>query len=220
MIRVRTPRLPQSYIRFPLSALLGDSGHVRVLRALLSYDGPMGTVQLARETGLSREAVRLVLDRLVAQGAVQALGTSRSRLFAAVETAPFITALKPLFAAERARWEALNASLRDILNALPSVRSAWLYGSVARREDTPESDLDLVVVLADRDAETHLRDDIDAVHEQFGAQVSLVALTPEDIRSRPDQDPWWTELERDAQILKGMSPGQERTQAKRLRGPT
>lgn len=216
---MRTPRLPHSYVKFPLSALLGDSGHVRILRALLSFDGPMSTAQLARETGLSREAVRLVLDRLVAQGAVQALGTSRSRLFAAIETAPFIPALKPLFAAERVHWEALHASLRDILNAFPGVRSAWLYGSVARREDTPESDLDLAVVLTDRGAEMRLRDDLDAVDQRFGVHVSLVALTAEDIRSRPDQDPWWKGLERDAQILKGMSPAQERARAiERRRG--
>lgn len=216
---MRTPQLPQSHVRFPLSALLGDSGHVRVLRALLSYDGPLSTVQLARETGLSREAVRWVLDRLVTQGAVQALGTSRSRLFAAVDTAPFIPALKPLFAAERAHWEALRASLSDILKAFPDVRSAWLYGSVVRRADTPESDLDLAVALSNRGSETHLRDELETLGERFRVQVSLVALTTKDIRSRPDPDSWWTGLERDAQILKGMSPAQERARAnERSRG--
>ncbi len=214
---MRTPQLHQSHVRFPLSALLGNSGHVRILRALLSYDGPLSTAQLAHQTGLSREAVRLVLDRLVAQGAVKALGTPRSRLFAAVETGPFVSALKPLFASERAQWEALCASLRDILDALPEVRSAWLYGSVARREDTPESDLDLAAVLSNRGAETRLRDELEMLGERFGVLVSLVALTAEDIRSRPGQDPWWTGLERDAQILKGLSPVQERARANERR---
>jgi len=203
-----------SHARFPLSALLGDSGHVRVLRALLSYDGPLSTVQLARQTGLSREAVRLILERLVARGAVQAWGTPRSRLYELVETAPFIPALKPLFTAERAHWDALQASLRHILDAFAEVRSAWLYGSVARREDTPESDLDLAVVLSNRGTEIRLRDDLETLGERFGVHISLVALTAEDIRSRPDSDPWWAGLERDAQVLKGLSPAQERTDAR------
>ncbi|MDE2050608.1 MAG: nucleotidyltransferase domain-containing protein [Gammaproteobacteria bacterium] len=174
----------------------------------------MSTMQVARETGLSRQAVRLVLDSLLAQGAVRALGTPRSRLFAAVDTAPLVPALKPLFAAERAHWEGLNASLRDALAASPDVRSAWLYGSVVRREDTPASDLDLAVVLSNRRSETSLRDELEAVGTRFDVHVSLVALTTEDIRSRPVRDPWWAGLERDAQVLKGSSPAQERARAR------
>jgi predicted nucleotidyltransferase len=217
---MRAPQLRQSHARFPLSALLGDSGNLRVLRALLSYEGPLSTVQLARETGLSRQAVRWILERLVAQRVVQAMGTARTRLFAAVDTAPFISALKSLFAAESANWEALHTSLRDLLEAFPDIRSAWLYGSVARREDTPESDLDLAVILSNRDSEIHLRDELESLGERFSVHVSLVALTAEDIRNRPEQDPWWTGLERDAQVLKGLSPSQERARAsERTRGP-
>jgi len=215
---VRTPLGHQSHARFPLSALLGDSGHVRVLRALLSYDGPLSTVQIARETGLSRQAVRLVLGHLLTQGAVQAMGTARSRLFSAATGAPFVAALKPLFAAERTRWESLQSALRDALLAAAEVRSAWLYGSVSRREDTPDSDLDIALVLAEGSPEGRIRDELDALAARYGVDISLIVLTSADIARRPTRDPWWAGLERDAQVLKGLSPAQERDRAKNSAG--
>lgn len=215
---MRVPMGRQSHVRFPLSALLGDSGHVRVLRALLSYDGPLSTVQIARETGLSRQAVRLVLNDLLTQGAAQAMGTARSRLFSAVAAAPFAAALKSLFAAERTRWESLQSALRDVLLPSAEVRSAWLYGSVARREDTPESDLDVALVLSDGSSGDRTRDELDALAARRGVEISLIVLTSEDIARLPLRDAWWAGLERDAQVLKGLSPAQELDRAKKVPG--
>jgi predicted nucleotidyltransferase len=207
---VRTPTTHQSYIRFPLSALLGDTGNVRILRALLTFDGPLSAVQIARQTGLTRQAVYVVLDRLVAQGAVRCLGTPRSRLYEAVAAQPLLVSLKPAFDREREHWKALLTALRDVLEAHVAVRSGWLYGSVARGEDTPESDLDLAVVLSGRGEEEKLRDELDAIGSQFGVALSLVALTQADLVERAGQNgSWWAELEHDAQVLKGLSPAGE-----------
>jgi predicted nucleotidyltransferase len=215
VLLVRTPTTRQSHIRFPLSALLGDSGNVRILRLLLSYGGPLSAVQIARETGLTRQAVYLVLERLVAQGAARALGSPRSRLYEAVETEPLLASLKPVFEQEHARWEALQTALRDALTTHVEVRSAWLYGSVARGEDTPESDLDLAIVLSNRGREDELRDELDSIGSRFGVDISLVALTRAEVVQRAENgDSWWAGLEQDARVLKGLSPARELSRAR------
>jgi predicted nucleotidyltransferase len=206
---MRSPGIPQSHIRFPLSALLGDSGHVRVLRTLLTYDGPLSSTQIAHEAALSRGGVRLVLESLISQGAVRSLGTPRSQLFSAVGSHQFVTALKTVFDTERTRWTALQKDLRDLLAQDSNVRSAWLYGSVARHEDTPESDVDVALALMTDMPTTEIRDELDALGERFGVHVAVVALTAADIAAGVAANPWWNELKRDAVVLKGVSPEQE-----------
>jgi len=40
---------------------------------------------------------------------------------------------------------AINNKIRNILKEFPAVEKAWLFGSHARGEDTPESDIDLLI---------------------------------------------------------------------------
>ena len=64
-----------------------------VLRALMAYGAPLSAVQLARDTGLTRQGVRLVLQGLEGQGLVTPLGLPRSQLFCIVPAHPFAGAL-------------------------------------------------------------------------------------------------------------------------------
>jgi Polymerase beta, Nucleotidyltransferase len=53
-------------------------------------------------------------------------------------------------------WELL-ASVVSWLRTQPNVRLAVVYGSVARGDDGPDSDIDLLVSLANEDAHTTAR---------------------------------------------------------------
>ena len=212
----------QSYLRFPLTRLLGNSGNIRVLRAMMAYGAPLSAVQLARDTGLTRQGVRLVLQGLEAQGLVTALGLPRSQLFSVVSAHPFAAALMTIFEQERNRWVVLNQTLRDTLQANPRVRSAWLYGSVARGEDAPLSDIDIAIVTQDDD--TGIADEVrkafQALEDRLNVHFSVVTLTPaEAARPRPD-DRWWSELTRDAKLLKGVGPQQEALRCSRMAQPS
>lgn len=201
----------QSHLRFPLTRLLGNGGSIRVLRAMMSYGGPLSVVQLARDTGLTRQGVRLVLNGLEAQGLVTAHGVPRSQLFSVVTGHPFATPLMAMFEQERARWAALNQTLREALQANPQVTSAWLYGSVARGEDAPHSDIDIAIVTQDDSlgvAEA-VRETLQALEERWGVHVSIVALAPTDVARLQPNDSWWLEVTKDAKVLKGVGPQQE-----------
>ena len=201
----------QSYLRLPLTHLLASGGHVRVLRALLRHGGPLSVSQLAADCGMSTRGVRNVLDTLVGQRAVRVLGPARGQLFTAVVEQPLIAALRELFEAERAHWESLQAQLREGLAQEKHISSAWLYGSVARAMDQPRSDLDLALAVnEDTPAVGHqVRDAVQALGDRLGVHISAVVLTPSDLAQLPPGDIWWSDVLRDAKVLKGSAPARE-----------
>jgi predicted nucleotidyltransferase len=215
------PSAVQSFVRFPLTQLLASGGHVRVLRALLSHGGAQSAAQLASDCGMTPRGVRNTLDALVAQGAVKALGPPGTRLFAPAVDQPLVQALAQLFVAERQHWQWLQDQLRDGLAAEKQVRSAWLYGSVARGTDEPRSDMDIALVLADDsvDASRHVRDAMQVLGDRLGVHISPVVLTPSELVKLQPGDRWWAELSRDAQVLKGVAPAKEAVRCARAAQP-
>ncbi|MGE4242979.1 nucleotidyltransferase domain-containing protein [Ramlibacter sp.] len=201
----------QSFVRFPLTQLLASGGHVRVLRALLAHGGPQSAGQLAADCAMTARGVRNTLDALVAQGAVKVLGPAGARLFAPALEQPLVAALAQLFESERQHWLGLQEELREGLAAEKQIRSAWLYGSVARGTDEPGSDMDVAVVLANDsvDASRRVRDALQALGDRLGVQISTVMLTPSELVKLPPGDRWWSEVCRDAKVLKGVAPARE-----------
>ena len=200
--------LDQSHLRYPLTRLLGSSGNVRVLRALVVFGAPLSAVQIARDAGLTPQGARLVLDGLSAQGLVTVLGMSRSQVFTLNQHHPFASLIKDMFTTEQCRWEAIDQGLRQALQAQRAVRSAWLYGSVARGEDTPGSDIDVAFVTEGEssDAVSAVREALHSLEEQFQVHISSVALTPEDVAQLVPSVGWWAEVSRQAKVLKGTTP--------------
>ncbi|MBV8379895.1 MAG: nucleotidyltransferase domain-containing protein [Paucibacter sp.] len=205
------PSSRQSFARFPLTHLLASGGHVRVLRALVSHGGAQSATQLAADCAMTARGVRNTLDALAAQGAVKVLGPAGARLFAPAFDRPLVAALAQLFEAERQHWQWLEDQLRDGLAAEKQVRSAWLYGSVARGSDEPRSDMDVALVLADDSADTSrkVRDTLQILGDRLGVHISPVALTPSELAKLPTTDRWWSEVRRDAKVLKGVAPEKE-----------
>jgi predicted nucleotidyltransferase len=73
-----------------------------------------------------------------------------------------------------AHWHLLSA-LRRALRTEPNVRLAVLYGSTARGEDTPDSDLDLLVSLAQDRADAAVKLAV-RIERATGRQVDVARL--------------------------------------------
>lgn len=105
---------------------------------------------------------------------------------------------------ERAlRYSNIRAIVADAVFAVrPNVLAAWIYGSVARGEDRPDSDLDIAVVSSPEKLESALqeiRETLVTHGEELGFNPSVVGLTPEDVaRLSSMGDPWWKGVEADA----------------------
>lgn len=199
--------LVQSHVRYPLTNLLGSAGNLRVLRALVADRSPQSVPQLVRQSGLSGRGVRLVLESLIQQQVVVAHGSGRTHLYALSDAHPFSGAIAALFHDEAAHWERLLASVRDVLSVRANgVRAAWLYGSVARGEDTPTSDLDMALLVTSAAVTDRVREDLMAIEDKHRIRIMVAGLTEAELATLPDDDPWWSDVVRDARVLKGPAP--------------
>jgi len=201
------PSRALSHVRYPLTTLLGSTSNVRLLRILERERLPQSATNLAGLAGLSPQGTRLVLDEFAQQHLVLVQGSGRALLYALNMSHPFAKPLEALFQHERQRWEILMTGIREALDRHgTAVRAAWLYGSVARGEDTPGSDLDIALLVSNHDVADEVREDLMPLEDQQQVSISLTALSAEEIAALPDGDRWWSDLVRDARILKGSAP--------------
>jgi len=202
-----SPSRIQSHVRYPLTKLLGSSSNVRLLRTMTWDSLPQSVSHLARQTGLSPQGVRLVLNELTQLQLVKVQGSGRALLYELNKSHAFAEALIALFRKEFDRWEGLMTSIREVLSRHgAAVQAAWLYGSVARGEDTPSSDLDMALLVANHAVADRVREDLMPLEDQQQLSISLTALTKEELAALPEDDRWWSGVVRDARILKGASP--------------
>ncbi|MDR1266663.1 MAG: nucleotidyltransferase domain-containing protein [Propionibacteriaceae bacterium] len=128
------------------------------LTVLAGADTALSATQIQRVAGRgSRYGLVLALERLVGHGVVTAIPASRGNLYRLNRDhvlAPVV------IAAVRVRGEADRRLSEAVDRLAPQPLSAALYGSVARGEAAPDSDIDLLVIAADGldpDAETWAR---------------------------------------------------------------
>lgn len=205
-LRLVAKSSPLSHLRFPLDHILGNVGNVRVLRALIAFGGPLSVSRLAADTRLTPQGVRLVLDSLVSHGVVQVLGQGRSQLYLQAPAHPWTPALQELFGAEQHIWTDLLDKVQALLGGLPDVAAAWLYGSVARGDDRPQSDVDVAVLLQPGGDEDRLRSAFESLQEALHVTFSIVAVTQDDLRKGTAAAPWWNNVRADGIQLKGEVP--------------
>ncbi len=201
------PSHAQSHLRHPLNALLTTERYIRVLRVLFRHGGALGTTRIARDAGLSRQGTREVLNELTFQFVILATGSDKSINYAINPRHPFAATLAGLFELEREREEAIIAAVKTAVD-LPEIAGAWIFGSVARGEDTVNSDLDIAIAMPVRDPETadRVRESLGAASDRLGFSPSVVAFDFADVARMSGGDPWWRNLVREAIVLKGGRP--------------
>ncbi len=209
---MRVPSRRQSYFRYPLSRILASEGAVRVLRELIGHAGETAIPRLAEATKLNHQTVRnVLLGDLAAAGIVEMVGQGRSTLYRARATHPLYSLLAQLFAAEDARVELTVQTLAGAARAtVPGVLAVWMFGSVARGDDHPGSDLDVALVVPQETSETALADYRERVSSALDSElvpVSVVGLSVDDVLRLDAEDaPWWRNVVADAQPVLGLPP--------------
>ena len=129
-----------------LEDFLGQKSKVTILRIL--YRGAELTGrEIARKADLSPRAAQQALQELYATGVVHRKSVGASYLFSLNRSRYVVEKiLSPLFESEQGLGAAMIEELRK---ALPTkgIVSIIMFGSVARGENKPGSDLDIMIVL-------------------------------------------------------------------------
>lgn len=203
---------PTSYARQPFDAILSSGGAIRILRALLAHGGSLPVSRLAMDATMTPNGARGVLADLERCGVVEMIGSGRSRVYRAVGGHPLVGGLEALFAAERRRYDGMLTAIADAADD-PQIVAAWVFGSVARHKDGPDSDLDVALVVEGGGSNIDLvsdrvRETLSAAGERAGFRVSVVSMSMDDVRRHLDEgSAFWAGLVPGAVPVKGPSPG-------------
>lgn len=194
-----------------LDAILGSTAKVRIVRALIPLTSPVSGNELRALARIrSKSGLKTALDDLTELGILQREDTRRIRLYRINRGHDLAEPLAALFHAEFTRVGALRQALRETLEAgavQEHTLSIILFGSNARGDARPTSDLDLLVVTraepAD-DVRDVLIDAIPEVERRFGLRISPLLLSKERVQERfTDGDPLMQNIHADGRTLYG-----------------
>lgn len=135
----------------------------RLLEFLFSNQMPVSERELARIVGASHVAVNKAMKQLLEFNIVKASSIGTSMVWTVNETSfayPFVKAF--IEAGKLSPLEYIKRVMRDDINTInrasiayknetkkerPTIRAAYLFGSVADQTATPESDIDVLILL-------------------------------------------------------------------------
>ncbi len=134
-----------------LEQLIGNKTTISLVRALLNHRRKIFTVRSLAETAqVSASEASLVVKQLEEAGVVKIQLVGRSFLVTLNEESFVLQRIiKPVIDAERETIGELIKLLRRSFSSQKSVISVYLFGSVARREEKKDSDIDILVVSND-----------------------------------------------------------------------
>jgi len=160
----------------PFDDVFATGSHIRVLRALDSLPEGVGASgrEVARRAGVSAPTAREVLAGLVAQGIVsvkRGLKTASYRLNRDHILSPTV---RDLFARERSLPKEFAHDVATAIRKEPDVKEAYLFGSAARGDMLPTSDIDIAIVS--RKAAPEGSAALDTVSTKYGNRVNLTRL--------------------------------------------
>lgn len=160
---------------------LGATSKLRILRLLTrSPDRIFTEAAIARAVRMSPNTVNVALRDLKAAGLVLIHGTGRGERVQFHSGAIFGDPLRKLFKSEE---DLAGALIEKMSAAVPQDTACVLFGSVARGEATPMSDIDILIVApshdAAADADVHVRRAGRAIYK---GRFNMLHYTPSELR--------------------------------------
>ena len=208
---MRPPGRATSMFYNPFDHILGTVASMRILRELSVHGAEMPMSLIVDRTGLSYPGTQQAMVRLLESGVVEMLGSGRSVLYRINKANILHEGLQNLFLVEQERVNLVLQQVREYAAARsPQPVAVWLYGSVARREDSAGSDVDFMLIIEEEDSIQDVADSFQNMllfTSAWSIFPSVVVLSANDIKElikgQPDR---WTSLKEDAVILFGSTP--------------
>lgn len=137
-----------------INKLLGDASHIRVFSVLAKSKRGLSGRELAGLVGVSTFKIHHVLKFLTAQGVVLKSVSGRSNLYRLNEEHVLTEEIiLPILNFESEIFQRIGSHLMNSLK--PKPMSIIIFGSIARKEETPQSDIDILFVYEDGKTPEH-----------------------------------------------------------------
>ena len=161
-----------------LAELLSSRARAEIFRLLLSGTGEeLHVREIERRSGLNDSTIRQELTKLVRLDLVQSRRDSNRVYYRAKTENPLYPEIRNLVLKTSGLADVLKSALVD-----KRIRVAFVFGSIARGDETATSDVDLMVIgqLGLRDLSRLLS----GIQEKIGREVNPYVLKEEELRKR------------------------------------
>lgn len=182
------------HLHQPINAILNDERKVRILRFLCRKGGQWSGRRLAAELSLNPVMTHRALRELYQATILEFQKVGNSFVYSVREDHYVVRELlKPLFEREAEVLERLRGLIRQALHReSPSeVLTVALYGSVARGQERPTSDIDVLVLVRSARGKHCVREVIEhlwgTVTKEFGNSLAPYILTVHEARQKYQQ---------------------------------
>lgn len=136
--------------------------------------------EIIRLAGVGTGAVKRELDKLVSSGLVIVTRTGNQKHYQANPSSPIFSELRDIVIKTFGVSDVIRQSLSPFAER---IRAAFIYGSVAKGQDTAKSDIDLMIV-SDLIGYTDLFSVLTDAERQLGRQVNPTIYTLEEFKKR------------------------------------
>lgn len=195
-------------IHRPFDDVLRSWSHVAVLRTLLDSNVGISGNEVARVSGMHPRSALKALSSLEALGIVRRQRGGRDHLFT-LNREHFLVSegLFPLYRAEIAFLSSIEESLSIALGK--KVLTALLFGSTVKREETPQSDLDLLCIAKSEHSIDLVRQilasEAPVLYKRFGVKLAPVFFTLEEFKKRA-RSQFVKGILKEGKVIVGRSP--------------
>jgi len=169
----------------PLDIVLSVPSHISILRVLKDVKEGLSGREIARRAGLNHQTTAASLARLENRGVIRRLGAGRNQLFRLNRDNVLVNkVLLPMLAGEQKQFILMQENLAEVVAG--HCLSAVIFGSVAREEETPDSDLDIMLIVGKKTVSMQeiTRKLVQTGMESWGVRVSPIMLTRAELIQR------------------------------------
>jgi predicted nucleotidyltransferase len=169
-----------------LEEILGTKSGVKILRTLCRYPTKEFTEsELARISKVGQKTVNRAMPKYASHGVVSAITIGKANVYRLNQEHYIVKQLRSLFRGEERAKSELKRLLETTFKRDGTVVSVAIFGSVARGEEKPASDIDVFILTRDKEgAKEKLQLAGERVMKKFGNVVSAYVLTPEEFRRK------------------------------------
>lgn len=170
--------------------ILGNKPAISMLRAMIRQRGMIFTVRrLAEEANISPNESAMTSQHLERLGIITIQPVGRAYHLKLNEKSYILNKIiKPVFNAEQNTISQLTQTLKKHLDDR-TIISAILFGSVAKRDEKLDSDVDLLIISNDFDYATSIISKASMeVFEVFHGSISHILFSEKEFRSKKSSD--------------------------------